>query len=446
MDFTAVWSQFIAFVEQKEHSPVFISILKKTSLSVIKEESVYVECENLGIKLFLETKQKDLSAFFSEWSGSKATILFIVKSKKIATSAPETPKLIQTRDDAIKITTSLRHTGLQEQFTFENFAVSNTNQVAYFAAGAVCDNPGKIYNPFFIYGSVGVGKTHLAHAIANEVVKKNTQARIVCCTSEDFTNDLIESIREKTTINFKKKYRNIGVLVIDDVQFIAGKNYVQEEFYHTFNTIVRTGGQIILTSDRSPQEISKLEDRLKSRFSGGLTIDIQKPDFELRTAIILIKAKERNIPIDIEVAKLIAENIDDARELEGKLLEIYTKTLKNNHPMSYDSLQKDLAQKSEERRVKIHPTDVIKRVANYYDIKPSVLKSDSRKGSLARARQIAMYILRNSLRLTLDEVATLLKRKDHTTIMYGVDKIAGEMLKDIKLKEEIATITKSLYD
>lgn len=447
IDLPQFWSQFISHVEQKNNSPVFMSILKKTALSKMENDTCYVDCENLGMKMFLEAKQKDVVTFFYEWSGKKVTLLFLV-NPKLKTVKKQTNNAVMLPETIVQHIQKqpVKHVGLQEQFTFENFAVSNSNQVAYFAAGAVCEKPGKIYNPFFIYGSVGVGKTHLAHAIANEVVKKDSQARILCCSSEDFTNDLIESIREKTTINFKKKYRGISVLVIDDVQFIAGKNYVQEEFYHTFNTLIRKGGQIILTSDRPPQEISRLEDRLKSRFSGGLTIDIQKPDFELRTAIVLIKAKERNIPLDIETAKIIAQNIDDVRELEGKLLEMYTKTLKSNQPLSPETLQYAFERKQEEKRGKISPADVIKNVAAYYNLRPSVLKSENRKGSVAIARQIAMYILRTTLKLTFDEVAHILKRKDHTTIMYGVDKVTALILKDTKLKEEVSIITKSLYE
>ena len=271
--------------------------------------------------------------------------------------------------------------------------------------------------------------------------------KIFYCSSEQFTNDLVECIREKNTQRLRKKYRSLDILLIDDVQFIAGKNYVQEEFYHTFNTIVQNGGQVILTSDRPPKEIKELESRLSSRFSGGLIIDMQKPDYELRTAILLIKARERNIDIDAAAAGKIAEKVKDSRELEGALLKLLTLSLssgaQSNH-ISMESTINELKRRDDRIRKKISPLDVIKTVSAYYGLKPSQIKGDSRKSDFVRGRQVVMYLLREVMRLKLDEVAFILNRRDHTTVIHGSGKINSLRLRDPLFRDEINNITESL--
>ena len=335
---------------------------------------------------------------------------------------------------------------LNPLFNFENFAVSNSNQIAHAASYAVATNPGKQYNPLFLYGGVGVGKTHLMHAIGQKILADSPDKKVLYCTSEEFTNDLIELIRRKNTGQFRNKYRTLDVLLIDDIQFIAGKTYIQEELYHTFNTMVRLNHQIVFTSDKSPKEISGLEDRLRSRFSGGLMIDVQKPDFELRCAIVMIKAKQRNIPIDIMAVKTIAEKIEDSRELEGMILNIYSKSLllNNTSQITNDLATYEIKTQKETRIKKTTASDVIKTVCVFYDIKQSYIKSPIRKDSIARARQTIMYILRIELKMKYEEIAFLLKRKDHTTIMHGVDKIKNEIMTNDRINDEIQRIINSL--
>lgn len=448
MNFLVIWGQFITDFEAQNNAPVLIPILKKTALIDIKDGKALVNCDNLGIKLFLNTRKNDLETAFSTWTGEKTEFIFDIAP--IDTS-PTSPKKIRVEPPLLKLKIEkdhesiVRRSGLQKKFSFDNFAVSNTNQVAYTAALSISDNPGHLYNPLFIYGTVGVGKTHISQAIANKILEINIDKKVLFCTSEEFTNDLIDCIRTKDTAGFRKKYRELDALIIDDIQFIAGKNYIQEEFYHTFNTIIKRGGQIIMTSDKPPKEIKKLEDRLRSRFSGGLTIDIQKPDFELRSAILMIKAKERNIDVDIETAKVIAENVDDVRELEGKLLEIYTRMLRaGGEAVAPDLIRKDLFKRDAENQAKATPQDVINTVCSFYSVKPSHIKSPSRKENIVMPRQVCMYILRTVLKLKLEEVGFILKRKDHTTIMHGVDKITTHILKNPTTKDEIDTIIKSL--
>jgi chromosomal replication initiator protein len=339
-----------------------------------------------------------------------------------------------------------RRAGLNPKYTFDNFAVFSTNQVAFAAAQAVADNPGTSYNPLFFYGGVGVGKTHLAQSVARTILQKNPEKKVFFCPGDQFMNELVEGIREKTMAKFRRKYRNLDFFIVDDVQFIAGKPSVQEELFHTFNTIVSNYGQIILTSDRPPAEIKSIEDRLRSRFSGGLIVDIQPPDFELRTAILTIKAREKNIGIDIEAAKIIAENISDTRALEGALLSIGAKIWGKKEVIDLEVVEAYFGdQKVSAKPIKkVSPQDVIKVVCSYYDIKSAQIKSPTRIEDVAKARQIIMYILREEFKLKLEEVAFILKRKDHTTIIHGVDKIQTLCMKDAVFKSEVDTIIQTI--
>lgn len=437
------WASFVADLAEKKYSPVLVSLLKKTAVIESVDDAIVVSCQNRGMKIFLETKKEELEESLSLWRKKNTSLSFVVKEKVIKKNTGE-PLFDFHKKASLHFDEAIKKAGVQPRFTFENFAVSSTNQIAYTAARAVADNTGISYNPLFIYGGVGVGKTHLTQAVGMTLLKKNPGQKVLYCTSEEFTNDLIELIRAKNTISFRKKYRSLAALMIDDVQFVAGKNYIQEELYHTFNTIIKNGGQIILTSDRPPKEINKLEDRLRSRFSGGLTIDIQKPDIELRSAILLIKAQERNIDIDIEAAKLIAGTVDDARELEGKLLEVYTRLNEKNERITAHIVKNEIAKKITVTTTRKTPQEVIKTVSSYYDIKPSSIRGSSRQEKTALPRQIVMYILRVMFKCKFEEIAFILKRKDHTTVIHGVNKITNLTVKNPVFKEEIDRIINSL--
>lgn len=434
------WKQFVARLEKRLDMPILITLIKKTTLTEVSNHTYVVSCPNSGVRMYLESKKTVLEEFFRDDFKKSAVFVFFTKEGE-KRKRKEEPPLVQFEK---KTTDTFVKSGLQRRFAFENFAVSPSNHIAHAAALTVSEAPGTIYNPLFVYGGVGVGKTHLSQAIANKILNDDSKKNVLFCTSEEFTNDLIDLIRQKNTVYFRNKYRTLDVLIVDDIQFIAGKNYVQEEFYHTFNTIIKQGGQIILTSDRSPEEIKKLEDRLRSRFSGGLTIDIQRPDFELRTAILLIKAKERNIPIDMAMAQLIAEKTIDVRQLEGRLLTLYTRTLSGEVSITSDLISQEFKKEEARQSEKITPQHVIKTICSYYNISPSQLKREGRKENVVLPRQIAMYILRTLLRLKFEEIAFLLKRKDHTTIMHGVDKITSMMLKNTTFKEEVEKLGRSL--
>lgn len=436
------WDKFLFFALRELGSPVLTSILKKTN--PIREDGnmLVVEADNQGSRLLLENKKEVIQELLSVFNNHPTKLVITLKEKKRKAPVSSLP-LISYQDSP---EAAFSKANLNPLFNFENFAVSNSNQIAHAASYAVATNPGKQYNPLFLYGGVGVGKTHLMHAIGQKILADSPDKKVLYCTSEEFTNDLIELIRRKNTGQFRNKYRTLDVLLIDDIQFIAGKTYIQEELYHTFNTMVRLNHQIVFTSDKSPKEISGLEDRLRSRFSGGLMIDVQKPDFELRCAIVMIKAKQRNIPIDIMAVKTIAEKIEDSRELEGMILNIYSKSLllNNTSQITNDLATYEIKTQKETRIKKTTASDVIKTVCVFYDIKQSYIKSPIRKDSIARARQTIMYILRIELKMKYEEIAFLLKRKDHTTIMHGVDKIKNEIMTNDRINDEIQRIINSL--
>jgi len=435
------WEKFTHFVGVELGSPVITSVLNKTKPVSDEPGTLVVSSENQGAKLLLENKREVIEELLLAFLGQKTTLVILVREKKYKNKGG-LPLI--TYQDSLEAASA--KASLNPLFSFENFAVSNSNQIAHAASFAVASTPGTQYNPLFLYGGVGVGKTHLMHAIGQKIVTDHPDKKVLYCTSEEFTNDLIELIKRKNTRLFRDKYRTLDVLLLDDVQFIAGKNYIQEELYHTFNTMIRQNHQIVLSSDRSPKEIVGLEDRLKSRFTGGLMIDVQKPDFELRCAIVMIKAKQRSIPIDMGAVKTIAEQVEDSRELEGTILNIYSKSLLLNRSdnITDEIASADIRTQRESRLNKITPADIIKAVCVFYDIKPSYIKSETRKETIARGRQIIMYLLRTQLQMKFDEIAYTLKRKDHTTIMHGVDKIRNIIMTDDRVAREIERIITSL--
>ena len=436
----AFWEDFLQFLNSNQQkTPILLSVLKQVKPTSIEDGQIIVGCENQGVRFFLEKRREEIEKNLRFFAKKDIVLLFTLlepKKKRISPSP-----LLSFQPSLQDVFTK---SGLHAKYSFDNFAVSSSNQVAYAAASAVSNSLGAAYNPLFLYGGVGVGKTHLAQSVGKKILKQDGSKKVFFCPGDQFTNELIDSIRERTTARFRAKYRKLSLLIVDDIQFIAGKQLIQEEFFHTFNSIVSVGGQIILTSDRPPGEIKNLEDRLRTRFSGGLIVDIQSPNFELRTAILLIKAKEKSIEIEMEAAKAIAEQISDTRALEGALLSIYAKILGVKERIDLDSVEFFFSEKTERVVRKISPNDVIRLVCSYYNIKQSHLKGPNRTENLVIPRQLTMFILRNTLRLKLEEIARTLKRKDHTTVIYAVSKIGRLIVKDPIFKQDVDRITQSL--
>jgi chromosomal replication initiator protein len=338
--------------------------------------------------------------------------------------------------------------GLREDFSFAHFAVSSSNEMAYAAAKAVSDNFGTAYNPLFLYGGVGVGKTHLMQAIAINQLQQNPRTNMIYCMGEEFTNEIIDAIQQKTTRDFKRRYRLVKGLFIDDIQFIAGKTTVQEEFFHTFNAVHKAGGQIVMTSDQPPSEIRQLEERLKTRFEAGLIVDIGKPDFELRAAIILIKAKQLKISLTMADAQIIAANVESARKIEGFLTKLTTQSTFRKQPITSEMIAGLLgktATADSRRPPPLRPMEVLRGVADYFNLKPKLITGALRKREVVLPRHIAMYMMRVDYQLPLTEIGNLFSGRDHTTIMHAVGKITRELKDSPSLRSDLEGIRSRLY-
>jgi len=336
--------------------------------------------------------------------------------------------------------------GLRPDYVFKTFAVSTSNEMAHAAALAVSKTPGGAYNPLFLYGGVGVGKTHLMHAIGFNILQANPDSNIIYCTGEEFTNEIVEAIQSKRAMNFKNKYRHTQVLMIDDIQFIAGKNAVQEEFFHTFNALIKNASQIILTSDRPPHEINLLEDRLRSRFEAGLMIDIQQPSFELRTAILLIKSQANNIDLPMNLAQLIASKVDSARKIEG-IINLLKSKQELEHRTIDQTLIEELLRLEGNKRpnlIKVQPEEIIKTVANHFRIKQSAVRGQSRMKDLVTARHIAMYLLRQELKLPLEEIGKWFSNRDHTSVLHATQKIEAQVIINDAIGQDVSALRMSL--
>lgn len=339
---------------------------------------------------------------------------------------------------------------LNPRYTFDTFVVGSNNTLAHAASLAVAESPGEVYNPLFIYGGVGLGKTHLMHSISHFILDQNPSAKVLYVTSEVFTNELIEAIRNRSDTasitDFRRKYRNIDVLLIDDIQFIIGKESTQEEFFHTFNTLYEAKKQIIISSDKPPKDIETLEERLRSRFEWGLTVDIQSPDYETRMAILKKKEELDGLSIDDEVMQYIAANVkSNIRELEGALTQIVARSRLINKEVDValaEEALKDLISPNDKRD--ITPELIVNIVAEHYNINPADMISKKKSRNIAYPRQVCMFLCRELTGTSLKDVGTYLGGRDHTTIMHGVDKIEKDLLADNTLRSTIDVLKKKI--
>ena len=373
---------------------------------------------------------------------------FIVEDEIIRDSVSDN-QLINATPNAVSPVT-LQNANLNPKYTFDSFVVGANNNLAHAASLAVAESPGEIYNPLFIYGGVGLGKTHLMQSIANFILKNNPKAKILYVTSEKFTNELIDAIRNKNNIStteFREKYRNNDVLLIDDIQFILGKESTQEEFFHTFNALHEAKKQIIISSDKPPKEIETLEERLRSRFEWGLTVDIQSPDYETRMAILRKKEEMEGYNIDNEVIKYIATNIkSNIRELEGALTKIVALSkLEKNREINIalaEKALKDIIAPGDKKEVT--PEFIIEVVADHFNLTPLDIISQRRNKEIVYPRQIAMYLCRNMTDTGLQNIGKSLGGRDHTTILHGIDKIAADLEGNPTLQNTIDILKKKI--
>lgn len=429
-----LWKTILSEIQTEVSSANFLTLFKKTTLVSFEDGVATIAAPStMIIDLLNKRFYEMIKRVVDKHTNLDAKIIFV---PKVVVSAEQSDSMGPLFDASKKQTTIGHLPRVRPDYTFQNFAVSGSNQLAYVSATAVAKKIGTVYNPLFIYGPVGVGKTHLMQAVANEVYKNFPEKKIVYITSEEFTNEVVEAIRSNDTARMKRRFRNLDLLLMDDIQFIAGKEKVQEELFHTFNILVDNSSQIIMTSDRPPFEIEKVEKRLLSRFSGGLTIDIESPDFELRCAILLTKAKKFNFELDIETAKVIAAKTEDTRELEGMLLRVMTQTTSQEKALTPELAKAALENNGLKKR-STHPDEVVRIICDFYEIKPTQLKGEKRDAKLVRARQTCMYVLKRDLGLTYVEIGNLLGGRDHTTIMHGVDKIEGLLEKNLTSVESL---------
>lgn len=400
------------------------------------------ETDEMAINYISKKYEKPLVTKIADMTGKEYNIHFIL--------ANEGPQVENHIDENLLSNPNYVNSNLNEKYTFDTFVVGNNNRFAQNAALAVAETPGKNYNPLYIYGGPGLGKTHLMHAIGNYILQHNPDKKVLYVTSEEFLNEVIESIRSTNNTSsmskFRDKYRKVDVLMIDDIQFIIGKESTQEEFFHTFNTLHSAGKQIVLTSDRPPKEMKTLEARIRSRFEWGLMADIGNPDYETRMAILRKKVEDENISLDDEILNYIATNITtNVREIEGALNKLIAYSNIEHTDITMETAQQELANIiAPEKPREITPQLIIEVVADHYDITIDQMTSKNRSKNIAEPRQIAMYLCKQLTDYPLDAIGQLLGGRDHSTIIYGANKVADDYKNNAELKKQIDTIKKKI--
>lgn len=443
------WDEILQNIKE-EHDITEVSY--KTWLLPLKPDSVDKDILNILVpeEIFLTYVKKKyefiLRYTIEDVTGYALEPRFVLKNEE--NEEPKEKKLIQNNTAEVS-QAAIQTANLNPRYTFDTFVVGKNNNLAHAASLAVAESPGEIYNPLFIYGGVGLGKTHLMHSVAHFILKNNPKAKILYVTSEKFTNELIDAIRNKNNVTpteFREKYRNNDVLLIDDIQFIIGKESTQEEFFHTFNTLYESKKQIIISSDRPPREIETLEDRLRSRFEWGLTVDIQPPDYETRMAILRKKEELEGYNIDNEVIKYIASNVkSNIRELEGALTKIVamSKLYKKEIDIKLaEEALKDLISPNLARE--ITPQLIISVVAEHFGMSPADLTGQKRSKELVFPRQIAMFLCGDMTGESLQNIGKAFGGRDHTTIIHGTKKINSELKTDENLKNVVDILKKKI--
>ncbi|HEY4695239.1 MAG TPA: chromosomal replication initiator protein DnaA [Candidatus Nanoarchaeia archaeon] len=454
MDEKTLWNSVLTELQLLLSGANYQTWFKGKTVILHQERGVIeIGCNSAYTKDWLEQRYHgQLKAILDRLTDTNNALIFSVSASlrnpptKVTQNDSGEEALLFTNQSIDELYGKIEACGLNPKYTFESFVVGSSNQLAHAVAKAVAASPGKGYNPFFVYGGVGLGKTHLIQATGHEAVSKHQKLKVLYCTSENFTNNLIEAIQNRAMKEFRAKYRSLDVLIIDDIQFIAGRETTQEEFFHTFNELYAKGKQVILSSDRPPEAISKLEQRLKSRFEGGMIADIQPPDTDLREAILLSKIKRQNISIPAEVVHYLAQNASSSvRDLEGSLIRLVAQAKIGNNSLSLE-LAKSFFDKRSQGLVKARPKDVLEIICNYFDLRHTDLKSANRLAKFVFPRQIAMYLLRKDLGLQYALIAEVLNKKDHTTVIHGVEKITGVVEKSEKVRGLVEDIRSKLYN
>ncbi len=444
------WEE-ILYTVKAEHELSDISFktwLKPLQIHSISENvvTILVPSAQMGVDYISKKYMFPIKVAIAELTGTEYEIEFILPEQA---RQRESQAALPSGSKHAQFNTAIERANLNPKYTFDTFVVGNNNKFAHAAALAVAESPGKMYNPLFIYGGAGLGKTHLMHSIAHFVLSQQPDMKVIYVTSESFTNELIEAIRNgnNTAITtFREKYRNVDVLLIDDIQFIIGKEATQEEFFHTFNELHGNKKQIIISSDKPPKEIETLEARLRSRFEWGILADISSPDYETRMAILHKKEEMDGYDIDNAVIEYIATNIkSNIRELEGALNKLVALSNLENREITVDLAKealKDIISPDQKRDVT--PQLIIDTVAEHFHISPEDITSSKRSSEIVMPRQIVMYLCRHMLDIPLKSVGTYVGKRDHSTVIHGVNKIESELKTSETLRNTVDIITKKL--
>ncbi|MDD3487052.1 MAG: chromosomal replication initiator protein DnaA [Candidatus Moranbacteria bacterium] len=454
-----IWQAVLGEIELSVSPANFVTWFKNTSIISISQGKVNIRVPNGFAKEWLENKYNRyilnaLRNFIKDVREISCSVVAVAPEEatpKVVDSAASTSPAAQPGPIHQKIShesLSLR-ANLNPRYTFDSFVVGANNELAHAACEAIAKNPGNAYNPLFIYGGVGLGKTHLLQSVGNALLAENPDTKIIYATAEYFTNQYVDMVKNKQAHEFKRAYLDSDLLLIDDIQFIGGKEKTQEEFFHVFNTLHQTGKQIVLTSDRPPKAIAMLEERLRSRFEGGMIADVSRPDVETRIAILQNKLVEKKVSLEIgnEVLSYIASNIQhNIRELEGALNRVIAACELNQSEPNLTNVKKILGDIIHSGKKKgVNFKQIIQAVAEYYDIATSDLVNRCRRRDIVKPRQIAMYLMRSELQASYPGIGEQLGGRDHTTAMHAFEKISKELEKEESLEQEINIIKSKIY-
>ena len=451
-----VWKDTLEKIEDKLSTPSFETWFQPTEMLGIKNNTALIEVPNEFAKDWLETRySKLIKESLLEATNNSYEIKFIIPEMEETIELEEKDEEEETEEEPkVKEETAANkkiEADLNSEYTFDTFVIGSSNQFAHAASLAVAEAPAKAYNPLFIYGDVGLGKTHLMHAIGNYVFNHKPELQIMYLTSEKFTNRLINAIKDDRTMEFRNEYRNIDILLIDDIQFLAGKERTQEEFFHTFNALHEANKQIIISSDRPPKEIPTLEERLRSRFEWGLITDIQKPDLETRIAILKKKATLEDIELPNDVIVYIANQFQtNIRELEGALIRVVAYSSLSNEKITVEVAKKalqNMINESEGKKPREITVSLIQKiVAEHYEISIDKLNSKKRTQVIAFPRQIAMYLSRELTDLSLPQIGKRFGGRDHSTVIHAYDKIKNKIDSEEKFSQTIGTLINKIQN
>ncbi len=434
-----VWNDLLLRIKPSINEQVYETWIKPTSLLAVSGEEVQIAVPNQFFKDWIKEHYSHLieDALKKELSQDTVSIQYIVKGAGENVENPRTEKTQKKRNT----------TNLNPRYKFQTFVVGSSNQFAHAASLKVAERPGITYNPLFLYGGVGLGKTHLLSAIGNYIDTNNPNSRIAYLSSEQFTNDVINSIRYDKMTEFRNRYRNVDALLIDDIQFISGKERTQEEFFHTFNTLYEASKQVVISSDRSVKEMSDIEERLRSRFEMGLIADIQPPDLETKIVILRRKAELENIALHNDVALLLATHIKtNIRELEGSLIRLGAFSSLTGQEITVEMAKRVLRDTIQERKKVVTADDVLRAVAERFQVKIIEIKSKKRTRNLVTPRQIGMYLSRDLTNLSFPEIGKAFGGKDHSTVIHACKQIEKEKAEDFNLKMILESLAKRLRE